>query len=1420
MRIIVLFFVIICGYVNSFSQVLTGPTCNQAVPFCAGTFTFPGAANNTFAFGLEGNSNTGCLGSTPNPSWFFLSIGQAGPIEITMNNSANLDIDFICWGPFTSPQVACATDLRSTAAVSCSYSGNAVERCNIPNANIGEVYILLITNFSRQATNISFSQTAGTGSASCRILSANPSVCRTNSLGGLYDVSGSLIVDNPPTTGILTLRDNSGMVSTFNAPFTFPLAYNIVGIASDGLSHTVTATFSANTSLQVTQTYTAPLSCCNPQLNYLPPICTNTNFPLGRLFPGIPGKCFSGFDASKSQNPIGTRNAPYDPEINFVNWVCGTNIVPGLPACNAFTVEWEGVLYTPTTGNYKFAAAYADDYVEISIDGRKVDAFNHNEFFPNGVNTLGTFRSHTGTDVYLKSGYHNFKVVHKNYGGPGQIHLGWTTPWLSQPELIKAQYIFHTENTGTNFSYSTTPSNLITGDVTNGFYFNGPLAKDGVFPITYTRTNFGCTQSDILTVKPSPVQSDIAPLVALTTPKDGSPVAGTSSTLNWQYTAPYPALIDGLVNYSVIVRTYQPKVNADGFVEPDLSTQKDYTGLASATTVPVLAKSVALSALGIVETNVPLPYFWQVGLKYGNSATAWSNYGNFVLDGANSSFTSNLTAEVINSVYETTFSDHNVVAGNANQKKYTDVANEKVTYLDGLGMTRQVQSLVKVLNEPVANPATYTTYILGKEIAYSEEGGSTVESMVAPLATATSTTVTYDTKFSYKKEFLNVKTPLGVVLDFATQHFDRETLISGIYVPKTANTLDPLCSVAHYYSNLNTKEVTVDDASGSPFAYAVAMKDPRKLTQLAGNVGDKLKIGGGKENKYFYSVPSTEELSRIYGKKVLDDKKLQNISKTVVQDNNGVMSINYADDEGKTIASALTACNAPNLDALNEQGTQSDFSFISTYDVLKNNTLKVENLDMTSSVNFFSKCSGAANPIKLNYTLKLNRILQGDAKCSDCRFDVEVKMVEDATGLVVPGTQKTLTLGSSLATNTTTVCSTEVNTVIFDPLLDIITVPRPGTYTVYRTIRPAIDPQSKKSFIETMADTYEASIRSSTNQQTLEAQFATQYNAKNDWYLLRKMKTLSNDKKVEQVKKIIADSACFQYKVDTRVSPLSVSNSYLDIKSLKYLAIWNDEYYYSGNYPGSQQLLLLKNNVVKQITRLSNSNIQTYAEDAYNKEVHILSMSNDKSGNIYILNNSLSPYICKVFKSSDFASGYGIFKLNINGIPLNRYFFCIDVGFDDKLYTCTYNSQTNLPDKFYRLDFINQNTVNAVELAIQMPSNLGVEKMDVVSNDRIIASDNGYQISICKANEVKTLMEEIPGNLEFLDIIADENQITYISGNDKVFYTRSSRDFSNRKVLAGKLNQMGYLDGLAINAKINFGGTICFDNKNDIIFYY
>lgn len=158
--------------------------CEDSDPFCTGNiYTFPAGVNTGTA---QSGPAYGCLQTQPNPAWYHMKIAVAGDINIFMSTVPSRDIDFICWGPFTDPYDPCASSLTGNTEIDCSYSPAPTENCYIPNGLVGEYYILLITNYSNQACDITFQKTSGSGETDCTIvpppISNNSPLCMHETL--------------------------------------------------------------------------------------------------------------------------------------------------------------------------------------------------------------------------------------------------------------------------------------------------------------------------------------------------------------------------------------------------------------------------------------------------------------------------------------------------------------------------------------------------------------------------------------------------------------------------------------------------------------------------------------------------------------------------------------------------------------------------------------------------------------------------------------------------------------------------------------------------------------------------------------------------------------------------------------------------------------------------------------------------------------------------------------------------------------------------------------------------------------------------------------------------------------------------------------------------------------------------------------
>jgi len=204
-------------------------SCIFAAPFCTdSTYTFPAGVNIP-------SSGAGpyfdCLNTTPNPAWYYLEIAEAGDLIIDMYSVPYNDIDFIVWGPYDQYS-GVYDNLDQPYVVDCSYSTSGFETANIFNAQVGQVYIFLITNYSNNECNIIFEQTGGNGSTDCGILGCENNagqgglvqLCTSDNPINLFDELNS----NPDSTGVWSPSLNGGYLGTFNPEIDNPGTYSYI----------------------------------------------------------------------------------------------------------------------------------------------------------------------------------------------------------------------------------------------------------------------------------------------------------------------------------------------------------------------------------------------------------------------------------------------------------------------------------------------------------------------------------------------------------------------------------------------------------------------------------------------------------------------------------------------------------------------------------------------------------------------------------------------------------------------------------------------------------------------------------------------------------------------------------------------------------------------------------------------------------------------------------------------------------------------------------------------------------------------------------------------------------------------------------------------------------------------------------------
>ncbi len=194
---------------------------------------------------IANGGNIGCLSTTPNPTWFYLPISTSGNINlvITQGNNApnynNLDVDYVIYGPFTSGTPSCNL-VGPNNIVSCSYSAAPTEYPIIQNAQAGQYYLMMVTNFSNQNGFVTINNlSTSTGVINCTGFTFNAFLDANNN--GTKD-TGEV---NFPLGKFTHEKNDNGVVHNVIAPTGMFSIYDNVPTNSYDVSFVVNPSYAA-----------------------------------------------------------------------------------------------------------------------------------------------------------------------------------------------------------------------------------------------------------------------------------------------------------------------------------------------------------------------------------------------------------------------------------------------------------------------------------------------------------------------------------------------------------------------------------------------------------------------------------------------------------------------------------------------------------------------------------------------------------------------------------------------------------------------------------------------------------------------------------------------------------------------------------------------------------------------------------------------------------------------------------------------------------------------------------------------------------------------------------------------------------------------------------------------------------------------
>ncbi|MBQ0769692.1 MAG: gliding motility-associated C-terminal domain-containing protein [Bizionia sp.] len=227
----------------------SGTSCDNAGTFCNnnGVQTTPNLTN------FPSGGQIACLFSTPNPVWNIIQIGDSGTIEIQITQTSatgqGQDVDFVLWGPFDTATDFCEADVLDQGCpnpsdcpnntsnsnfypsgniIDCSYSAASTENLTIDNAVSGEVYVLLVTNFSNQPGDIQIQQTNSNGTGAGSTVAELDVEITSNDVAFIDDDNDEL------TPAVASLCGFDSTTLTAESPFAETYEWFQNGIILDG----------------------------------------------------------------------------------------------------------------------------------------------------------------------------------------------------------------------------------------------------------------------------------------------------------------------------------------------------------------------------------------------------------------------------------------------------------------------------------------------------------------------------------------------------------------------------------------------------------------------------------------------------------------------------------------------------------------------------------------------------------------------------------------------------------------------------------------------------------------------------------------------------------------------------------------------------------------------------------------------------------------------------------------------------------------------------------------------------------------------------------------------------------------------------------------------------------------------------------
>lgn len=684
-----------------------GGTCNAALPFCTSTvYNFPNST--TLPGGLGGNGIYGCLNTTPNPVWYYMQVQNPGPLTIglsqTNSSGGALDVDFVLWGPFADVTSSCGA-LSATNIVDCSYSSSNTETVDIPNAQVGEYYVMLITNFGNQPGTIVFQQTAGTATTNCAVICNNTATNTGPACpGGTFDLASTAVPNatyswTGPNCFSSTQPNPTGVIAP-STPGTY--VYTVTATNTSGSQCTATTTLTVG---GLSGTFTTTNTTC-PGVND-GTVIINPNPAGSYTYTLNPG-------AIVQNNPLFTGLAPNTYTVTF------TGVAGCVGTVNNIVVSTGPPLSGTATATATSCPTVNDGTVTATSTGVAGTTYTIN---PGAVsNTTGIFTGlapNTYTVTFVTPG-------------------GCTGTVAVNPIVTAGPYLTST------FTKTDPPcANINDGVIT--------ISAAGVAPHTIVLTGPGgpYTQTNPVFTNLSPGTYTYSFTDAAGCTGTGGPVILTTNTPLAATVSSTMPLCNGNANGSITVSAsggiapYQYSINAGGTYQPSGT----FTNLAVGTHIIRIRDNVGCTKDTTIQLNEP-PVL--IAAAVSNTTAGCSNNDGAITataNGGTAGYTYTIAGPVVNTTGATSGVFTRLATGNytitaTDAKGCTATATATVVLVDNMFLTRGQDETICVGSSatftPQTNPETSVfTWTSTNAPATTIADASVKNAIVTPTDTST-----------------------------------------------------------------------------------------------------------------------------------------------------------------------------------------------------------------------------------------------------------------------------------------------------------------------------------------------------------------------------------------------------------------------------------------------------------------------------------------------------------------------------------------------------------------------------------------------------------------------------------------------------------------------------------------------------------